>query len=186
MALSTERGPDKKRQKTYYFHEEWENEFLFTTVDDKTVCLICDKDVSEARKFLVERHHTTKHEKFARDFPMGSKLRNDEVNKLKTKLKKRQSMFTGHDAKANAATEASFKVALLLTKHKKPFTDGSVVKEAMVQVAETLFKDPKSKWSKADILSTIDGVQLGANTVQRRVSALSEDAMEQLDRDIAR
>lgn len=47
--------------------------------------------------------------------------------------------------KANAATEASFKVAHILTKHKKSFTDGGIVKEAMTAVAETLLKDHKNE-----------------------------------------
>uniref|UniRef100_A0AAQ5Y107 HAT C-terminal dimerisation domain-containing protein n=1 Tax=Amphiprion ocellaris TaxID=80972 RepID=A0AAQ5Y107_AMPOC len=40
--------------------------------------------------------------------------------------------------------------------------------------------------SKDDILSAIGDVQLGANTVARRMTALSEDAMTQLDSDIKR
>ncbi|KAK0152132.1 hypothetical protein N1851_006497 [Merluccius polli] len=74
-------------------------------------------------------------------------------------------------------------MAHILTKHKKPFTNGRIVKEAMTAVAETLFKDHKSK---TEMMSAIADVQLGANTVARRVSALSVDAVEQLERDMDR
>lgn len=30
----------RKKQKTYHFHVEWEHDFLFTIVKDKTICLI--------------------------------------------------------------------------------------------------------------------------------------------------
>ena len=103
------------------------------------------------------------------------------MNQLKANLKKQQCLFIGPTKKANAATEASFKVAHILTKHKKPYTDGGMVKEAMTAVADTLFKDHKSK---TEIMSAIADVQLGANTVARRVSALSADAVGQLERDM--
>ena len=106
-----------------------------------------------------------------------------KIKELKTMLQRQQDLFTKPTKKANAATEASFKVAHILTKHKKPFTDGGIVKEAMTAVAETLFKDHKSK---TEILSAIADVQLGANTVARRVSALSADAAKQLESDMNR
>lgn len=58
-------------------------------------------------------------------------------------LQRQQDLFTKPTKKVNAATEALFKVANILTKHKKPITDGGIMKEAMTAVAETLFKDHK-------------------------------------------
>jgi len=52
----------------------------------------------------------------------------------------------------------------------------------MTAVAETLFKDRKSK---SEIMSIAD-VQLGANTVARGVSLLSADAAKQLEQDVDR
>jgi len=49
-------------------------------------------------------------------------------------------------------------VAHILTKHKKPFTDGGIVKDAM-----TLTKPIR---------------RIGANTVEKRVSMLSVDAVK--------
>ncbi|KAM3599100.1 uncharacterized protein V6R79_022978 [Siganus canaliculatus] len=167
-----------KRQKTYNFHEEWETEFCFTNVNDKCVCLMCGASVSVGKKCNVECHFTKVHSNFSRDFPAGSRLRKEKIKELKTTLQRQQDLFTKPTKKVNAATEASFKVA-----HKKPFTDGGIVKEAMTAVAETLFKDQKSK---TEILSAIADVQLGANTVARRVSALSADAAKQLESDMNR
>ena len=85
--------------------------------------------------------------------------------------------------RANAATEASFKVVHILTKHEKPFTDGGIINEAMTMVAETLYRDHKSK---TEMLTAIADVQLGATTVARRVCALSADAVKQLETNMNR
>lgn len=131
----------------------------------------------------VERHFTSVHSNFSKDFPAGTNLRQEKVRERKSSLQRQQALFTKPTKRANAATEASFKVAYILAKHKKPFTDGAIVKEAMSAAAETLFAEHKSK---TDILAAIGDVQLGANTVARRVAALSQDAMKQLDSDIQR
>lgn len=49
-------------------------------------------------------------------------------------------------------------------------------------VANTIFKDEKHG---PDVIAAISEVQLGASTMARRVSSLSEKLTEQLDRDLA-
>ncbi len=181
--MSKESGQEKKKKTIYYFHEEWESEFFFTNVNERCVCLICGASVAVGKRCNVERHFTQVHGNFARDFPVGSGLRIEKVKQLKTTIQKQQSLFTKPIKRGNAITEASFKVARILTQHKKPFTNGAMVKEEMTAVAETLFKDHKSK---TEIMSAITDVQLSANTVARRDSLLSSDAMGQLQLDIER
>ncbi|CAK6977313.1 uncharacterized protein LOC121909836 isoform X6 [Scomber scombrus] len=96
--------------------------------------------VSVGKRCNVERHFTKVHSNFSRDFPVGSSLRKEKIKELKSTLQRQQSLFTKPAKKANAATEASFKVGHILTKHHKRFTDGGIVKEAMTAVAETLFR----------------------------------------------
>lgn len=121
--MNKDSGQAKKRQNIFLFHEERENKFFFTSVKDKCVCLICGTNVSVGKKCYVERHFTQVHGNFARDYPVGSRLRTDKVNELKATLKRQQSLFT-KPTKVNVAIEASSKVAHILTKHNKPFTDG--------------------------------------------------------------
>lgn len=110
----------KTRKKIYYFHEEWESEFFFTNVGERCVCLICGASVAVGKKCNVERHFTQVLRNFARDFPVGSGLQTEKVKQLKATLQKQQSLFTKPVKRGNAVTEASFKVARILTKHKKP------------------------------------------------------------------
>ena len=67
-----------------------------------------------------------------------------KIEKLKSGLKAQQSVFT-KPAAQNKATEAPLRISHLLAKHKKPFTDGDLIKEAMAITAETVFNDFKTK-----------------------------------------
>lgn len=145
--------------------------------------MICGTSMAVGKRCNMVRHFTKVYSNFSRDFPKGSNLQKEKIKELKATLQRQQSLFTKPTKKANAATEASFKMAHILTKHKKPLTDGGIVKEAMTTVDETLFRDHKNK---AEILPAIADVQLGANTVAGRVSALSADAVKQLESDMNR
>lgn len=72
-------------------------------------------------------------------------------------------------------TEASFNLVHMLTKHKMPSTDGEIVKEAMSAGGWNVIQGPKKQeWN---LESAITDVQLGANNVPRRVTALSADVV---------
>ncbi|CAB4064545.1 unnamed protein product [Lepeophtheirus salmonis] len=62
----------------------------------------------------------------------------------------------------SATTLKTTQAVHILTKHKKPFTDGSLVKGAVPVVTYTLFKDHKSK---TEVMSAIVDVLLGTQTV---------------------
>lgn len=175
-------GPANKKSKTYYFHPEWEHEFLFTSANEKTICLICQQAVALPKRGNLERHHATTHAKFKDLYPLNSALRSKRIDELKRGLKAQQSLFIAPTAKGKAATETSFRVSHILAKHKKPFTDGELIKEAMSVTADTLFADFKNK---EDISAKIKSVPLGAPTVARRVESLSEDVSLQVLKDLS-
>ena len=147
-----------KRKKTYHFHNEWESEFFFTTVKETCVCLICGATVATAKRHNVERHFTTNHKNYNANYPPGSALRAEKALELKTALGKRQDFFTRPAKESQKATEASFRATHFLIKKKKAFTDGEVVKEAMMIIANTVLKDEKYG---TDVIATLSDVQLG-------------------------
>ncbi|KAK3569596.1 hypothetical protein QTP86_002532 [Hemibagrus guttatus] len=117
------------------------------------------------------------------NYPLGSALRAEKARELKAALGKQQSFFTRPAKKSQKATEASFRDTHFLIKKKKAFSDGEVVKEAMMIIANTVLKDEKNG---TDLISTLSDVQLGASTMARRVSAMSGNLADQLDRDLAK
>ena len=130
----------------------------------------------------VERHFDTCHKSYNANYPHGSTLRAEKARELKAALGKQQSFFTRPVKKSQKATEASFRAAHFLVKHKKAFSDGEVLKGAMMVIANTVFSDEKNG---SDVISTLSDVQLGASTIVRRVSAMCGNLTEQLDRDLA-
>jgi hypothetical protein len=169
-----------KRQRNYTFNSEWEYQYCFIEYKGKSVCLLCNGSVSIAKKCNVERHFFTNHNNFNSEYPVNSELRRHKVMDLKSKLTLRQSVFTKPVKQSSNVTIASYKICHVLAKRKKPFSDGEIVKEAMISAAETLFDCHKDK---SELLSSIKSIQLSHQTVARRVEQISNNLQSQLHRD---
>lgn len=146
-----------KKQKTYHFNAEWEEQFCFIFYKEKIVCLLCNSSVAIAKKCNVERHFNTNHTNFNTNFPLKSEIRKSKISELKFNLTKQQSLFKKPISQSKKATTASLKITHLLAKRMKPFVDGEIIKEAMLLSAETLFDDHKNK---TEIVKAINDVHL--------------------------
>lgn len=131
----------------------------------------------------MKRHFSTCHKSYHANYPPGNALRTEKVCELKAALGKQQSFFMRLVKNSQKATEASFRATHFLIKKKKAFSDREVLKEAMMIIANTVLKDEKNG---TNILSTLSDVQLGSSTMARRVTAMSGNLTERLDRDLAR
>uniref|UniRef100_A0A8C6PIG0 SPIN-DOC-like zinc-finger domain-containing protein n=1 Tax=Nothobranchius furzeri TaxID=105023 RepID=A0A8C6PIG0_NOTFU len=171
----------EKRNKTYNFHSDWQEELFFKLVREKCVCLICGMTVATAKRHNVQRHFSTCHTSYNASYPPSSALRTEKARELKAALGKQQSLFKKPVEKSQKTTEASFRATHFLIKNKKTFSDGEFFKEAMMIIAKTVFKDEKNG---TDVISTLSNVQLGASTTVRRVTAMSENLTEQLEQDL--
>jgi hypothetical protein len=100
---------------------------------------------------------------------------------LKRNLRSRQAIFSKPVNKAKAATIASYKITEILSKKKKPFEDGNVIKECLVVAGDSLFNEFKNK---TEICNAIKGVQLSRSTVTRRVECMSDDTEQQIRQDL--
>lgn len=68
------------------------------------------------------------HSKYETEFPRNTDIRNAKINDQKTGLSLQQNMFVKALNKPLGITVASLRVCHLLTKKKKPFTDGNLIK----------------------------------------------------------
>ena len=130
----------------------------------------------------MERHHNTNHQKFKDGYPPKIAIRAKKVQELKVELKAQQSLFSKPTSQSKAATEASFRISHLLAKHKKPFTDGDLFKEAMTVTAETVCSNFKNL---EDIIAAFSAVPLGPATGTRRVELLSENVCQPVLKDLS-
>jgi Domain of unknown function (DUF4371)/Spin-doc zinc-finger/hAT family C-terminal dimerisation region len=170
-----------KKSKTYHFNVDWEDEFFVTLVRDKCVCLICNANIACMKKGNVERHFRTVHKAYEHDFLAKSELRKRKISELKSRMKVQQSLFTTPLVKSKAGNVASFRVSHVIAKHKKPFEDGEIIKEAFLEAADSLFDSFKNK---SEIMASIKDMPLSRNTVTRRMEAMSEDVTVQLQHDL--
>ena len=163
------------------FHMEWEVDFFFTISFSKCVCFICQSTIKIPKKSNVERHFRTLHGKYDTDFPPKSELRKKKVKELKSYLSGQQSFFTQQTYKVKAATEAMFRVSHIIVKNEKSFQDGEMVKEALIEAANSRFRDFENK---AEISSSIKSLQQSRSTVTRCCEAMAEDLIQQMWKDI--
>lgn len=170
-----------KRKRTYYFNDEWEHLYCFVDYKGKCICLLCNNSVAIPKKSNIERHFKTVHTNFDSDYPMNSEIRRKKIISLKSSITNQQSFFTKPLQQHKAATIASYKISHLLAKNKKPFTDGELVKEAMLEAADSLFEEFKNK---KEIVSAINTLQLSARTVTRRIEVIAENLEAELANDM--
>lgn len=107
------------------------------------------------------------------NYPPRSASRTEKTHELKAALDKKLTFSRGLWGKKSH----------FLIKNKKVFSDEVVFKEAMMLVANTIFKDEKHG---PDVISALSDVQLGASMMARQVSSLSENLTDQLDRDLTK
>uniref|UniRef100_A0A3P9KWK7 Uncharacterized protein n=1 Tax=Oryzias latipes TaxID=8090 RepID=A0A3P9KWK7_ORYLA len=139
--------------------------------DPKPHCVLCYETLAnEAMKpAKLKRHLETKHKEY-QGKPIGFFER--KRDELKKHMMKETSQFfaPGENAKA---TEASYKVSLLIAKAGKPHSIGeNLVKPAANVMANILFG------GKAG--DEINRIPLSNDTVQRRIKAMAESVEHQL------
>ena len=164
----------EKRKRTYHFHSEWEEEYIFTAIKETRVShLRGDCGDGKAPQFGETLFFFTTHESYNATYPPGSLLRAEKACELKAALGKQQSFFS-----RKPATNAHITFS-----DKKAFSDGEVFKEAMMIIANAVLKDEKNG---TDLISSLYDVQLGASKMTRLESAMSANLAEQLNRDLTR
>lgn len=146
------------------------------------MCLLCSSTVAIPKKYNVQRHFEAHHGGFSSCFPLGSELRKQKVEELKSTLPLPQ-LRLARPVPCKNTTIASFKIASLLAKRKKPFEDGELIKQIFLDAGDCIFDGFSNK---KEIMAAIQKLQLSGNTVTRRIKAISGDLEDQLQSDLQR
>ncbi|XP_066969270.1 general transcription factor II-I repeat domain-containing protein 2-like [Macrobrachium rosenbergii] len=167
MSLSKRRKVDTESR---VFQEKWTQYYLFTEVNTKPVCLVCNQQVSVLKEYNIRRHYETRHEE--KYHHLQGELRIEKINELLTGLKKPQSAFTRSREVSDAAVKASYLIANELVQASKPFSDGEFVKTCMLKAAEIVCPEKRPAFAN---------ISLSRNTVADRVEDLSGDLGRQMN-----
>ncbi|UYV72933.1 EPM2AIP1 [Cordylochernes scorpioides] len=151
------------------FKDQWNNQYFVIESSNKALCLICNESIAVLKEYNMKRHYETK---LSQNYSKYTGIvRTEKFEALKRGLKSQQSLFTKVKTEQEAATRASFRVALEIAKRGKPFTDGEMIKECIIAVVEEMCPE------KVNLLKT---VSMSANTVARRVENIAENISSQL------
>lgn len=104
------------------------------------MCLICNETVALLKSGNVKRHYETKHSHFEQNYPQHSEVRTRKISQMQASYQATRTMIVKSAIQQECGTEASLRVAWVLGKHKKPFTNTEIVKECMNEVAIALFE----------------------------------------------
>lgn len=174
MSLSKPCTSSKKRKldlEHRKFNAEWTDKYFFIESHYGAItCLVCLECVAAAKEYNLRRHYNTKHPKLKE---LQGESRTKKIDSLKNQLLSQQDVFQKKRKESDACTIASFKVAQLLAKSGRPFTDGEFVKDCLIQIADAFCPETKDAFKN---------VGLSRMTMQRRIVDLASNSLDQLKR----
>jgi len=151
------------------FNEKWSLDYFVIYSGDKIICLICKESISVLKEYNIRRHYETKHKTTFSKFT--EKLRLDKLQSLQNNFSSQQLLFKKQKNINEAATKASFRISHLLAKRGKAFSDGSLIKECIIQAVEEICPER---------IDTFKNISLSANTVARRIDDISNNLNSQV------
>ena len=119
------------------------------TFNGKLVCLLCRESLSVMKEFNCKRHYETKHAAVYNE--LNGDLRRKKIEQLKKTLSVEQSFFTRKSQETKCLTRASCKVAQIIAKSSRPFTDGDFVRECLQSICTEICPENASVFSKVPL-----------------------------------
>lgn len=152
------------------FNEKWSEQYFVVENRNSALCLICNESIAVLKEYNIRRHFDTKHgqSKYAQ---LSGKLRIEKVDAMKASLKSQRNILTKRNDENESVVRASYKIAHILAKEGKPFSDGEIVKSCILKAIEELCPDK---------LSLVGSISLSRNTMTRRTEDLGKDVNRQL------
>ncbi|UYV83466.1 K02A2.6-like [Cordylochernes scorpioides] len=130
--------------KNRLFNEEWELQYFLISSKDKMVCFLCSTVITTIEKYNAKQHYMTHlSHKYA---ILEGEARKTILQQLKNEKLLRQQTFNKFFQQNNNATEATYKVAYILGKRGKPFSDVEMIKECIVEVVKCLHPEKVDKY----------------------------------------
>ena len=104
------------------FKEEWIEKYAFIlpTSTSNPYCLICSQNVALVKTSNLKRHYETRHSGFEEKYKQGTEERK---KRIKSQCKKSTMVLANTITPQEKATKCSLRIAWILRKHKKPFSD---------------------------------------------------------------
>lgn len=158
----------KIEEENRVFKELWTELYFFIEYNGKPLCLICQKSISVTKEYNLKRHYDTEHK--AQFESLEGEIRKRKISALKSSLKNQQNVFKVVTNNTESSLRASYRVAEILAKSGRPFTDSELVKDCVLAIVEEICPEQKKLF---------ESVSLSARTCTRRTEDLGADLREQ-------
>ena len=160
--MTSELKKRKLMQEHRGFKNEWTEKYFFISHKSNALCLICMCTSKVIKEYNIKRHYLTNHVKYEE---LAGDIRKNKIQQLKKNVNGQQQNLVQAVVKDEAGVRSSYKVAMLIAKHGRPFTDSEFVKECLVAVSEEICPDLTRKF---------EDLSLSARTCVRRTEELGE------------
>ncbi|XP_076372709.1 general transcription factor II-I repeat domain-containing protein 2-like isoform X1 [Tachypleus tridentatus] len=117
----------------------------------------------------IRRHYETKHRSTYLKF--SGKFHSEKSESMKRVYESQKNLFMRKFAENESVTRTSYKIVHRMAEQGKPFTDGNIIKECMMEAANELCPE------KANFF---ENISLSATPVVRRVEELGENIALQI------
>ncbi|KAF0035450.1 hypothetical protein F2P81_013208 [Scophthalmus maximus] len=159
------------------FNNEWTEKYVFIAVDANPVCLICNECLAVCKEYNLRRHFKTTHTNFDVTFPPGSAAWRQKIIGLTSCYEQRRRILFRACTDQERATAALLRVAWILGKKKKPFTDSETVKECMLASLEEVVTNEKTR---KIIIDSVKKIPISDTSNMRRVESMASDVFKTL------
>ena len=136
MGEKRRRKIDNERRQS---QEEWSFKYFLIKSAEKAGCVICNEILAVLKEYNLCRRYQSKHQSNCSQ--LKGKVRAEKLAKLQHQIIAPRSLFTNSSNENESLTQASYKVAYVLAKRGKPFTDSEIVKDCLLEVAGELFHE---------------------------------------------
>lgn len=151
------------------FNIEWTFKYFIVECSSKLMCLICREIITNIKEYNCRRHYELKHSSTYNIFT--EELRNTKIEELKNGISAEKNIFSKQFIENKTFTRSSCKVAQIIARSSRSFSDGEFVKECIKSICDDICPE---KW---DVFSKIP---LSRMTIQRRIEDMACDLSEQL------
>lgn len=145
------------------FKERWNLDYFSIEYNSKPLCVICRENVAVCKEYNIKRHYKI-HEKQYEQYT--GEERKIKFKKLVQELEQQQLFMKKGSSEAKGVVKASFKVAYILAKKQKPFLDGEIIKDILLEIAKEICPDK---------INLFKNLPLSRMTVTRRTEQIGEE-----------
>lgn len=114
------------------FDKSWEENFFFSYISGRTICLLCGFKSSVVKKFSIERHFKTCH-----SYQYANYSNSERLNIIEgLKFIYQEGSMSPISSTAQQALQASYAISLLIAQNSKSFAESAFVKNCIIEAVK--------------------------------------------------